>query len=118
MSEKGDVVGVDRLMGLEIRAQPAPWWHGVELFARARNPLGGYGLITDVILEEQDDHLTVQPLTISLGMEEVQVLMDDLWASGVRPSDKRRDSETLGAVREHLEDMQKIAFRLLDDKLD
>lgn len=45
-----------------------------------------------------------------LDKEQLSVLMDDLWATGIRPNGYAREGE-IGAVRDHLEDMRKLVFR-------
>ena len=99
------------------RAQPAPWWGGVELYC-TMDWMGKRWVIEDVVVKERpsEDWMTVPP-TINLSMESAQVLMDDLWASGVRPAEKRDLGAGLEATKAHLADMQRIAFRLLDEIL-
>ena len=99
---------------MEMRAQPAPWWGGIELFIRAQAPDGnGHFYIKDVVVERLDPGAPVQPPTLKLSKRNAQVLMDDLWASGVRPSEKRDMGPGLAATENHLADMQRIAFTLL-----
>ena len=51
--------------------------------------------------------------TFNLSNEAVQLLMDDLWESGVRPSDGTGNTGQLKATHDHLEDMRKIVFHKL-----
>lgn len=43
-----------------------------------------------------------------------QVLMDDLWECGIRPSEGHGSAGQLKAVENHLKDMRKITFKQLD----
>jgi hypothetical protein len=40
----------------------------------------------------------------------VQKLMDDLWTEGVRPTDYKDTREVVGAMKEHINDLRKMAF--------
>ena len=42
--------------------------------------------------------------------EEAQVLMDDLWDCGIRPTEGSGSAGSLAATERHLEDMRKITF--------
>jgi len=100
---------------MEMRAQPQSWWGGIELYVRAQAPDGdGHYYIKDVIIERLDFNSPIQPPTLKLSKRNAQVLMDDLWASGIRPSEKRDIGGALRATENHLGDMQRIAFRLLE----
>nr|NIV37965.1 hypothetical protein [Anaerolineae bacterium] len=55
-----------------------------------------------------------EPGVFELSPEAAQTLMDDLWASGVRPSEKRQDGAALEAVKYHLEDMRRLVFTKID----
>jgi len=46
-------------------------------------------------------------------MQEAQILMDDLWAAGVRPTEGSGSAGAMKAVMNHLDDMRKIAFKKL-----
>lgn len=43
-----------------------------------------------------------------------QVLMDDLWECGIRPSEGQGSAGQLKAVQDHLGDMRKITFHKLN----
>jgi len=48
--------------------------------------------------------------TMTLRYEQAQTLIDDLWNSGLRPSENKYTSETFKATKAHLEDMRQLAF--------
>lgn len=54
----------------------------------------------------------VEP-TLWLRDQEAQVLMDDLWSAGVRPTEGTGSAGALSTVERHLCDMRTIAFKKL-----
>ncbi len=50
---------------------------------------------------------------MSLSQTEAQLLMDELWHVGIRPSEGTGSAGSLAATERHLKDMQQIAFTLL-----
>jgi len=99
----------------EMRVAPESWWNGVRVMVRGRTFDGPYAYVKDIVLEKIDEF--TEPPSFTLPDRAAQILMDDLWTSGIRPTEKRQDGEALRSVRDHLGDMQQLAFRLLDDKL-
>ena len=95
-------------MKIQLRASPAPWWHGVNLLAVSPD---GKGVLDTggLLLKEVPDSVEVGP-TFHMDLKEAQVLMDDLWASGIRPTDGKATPGALKATERHLEDMRKIVF--------
>jgi hypothetical protein len=76
-----------------------------------------------------DTHSAAQPLTIqplgddeptpsfcTLTREQAQLLMDDLWNCGLRPSEGSGSAGAMKAVQEHLADMKKILFHKMEIK--
>ena|ERR1043166_3493001 len=54
--------------------------------------------------------------TLYLRKDEAQELMDSLWSNGLRPTEGSGSAGALAATQEHLKDMRKIAFDLLEKK--
>ncbi len=54
--------------------------------------------------------------TFQMKAGEAQVLMDDLWNCGIRPSEGAGSAGSLAATERHLKDMQSIAKGLLKAK--
>ena len=50
---------------------------------------------------------------IQINMADAQVLMDDLWECGIRPTEGKGSAGSLKATQEHLADIKKIAFHTL-----
>jgi len=65
--------------------------------------------------EEVDEGTAVGPTAI-LEQEAAQVLLDDLWRAGLRPSDEVSTTGQLRATQYHLEDMRRLVFRREDDR--
>lgn len=92
---------------IEVRAFPAPWYNGVQIMVRQGK---WYGV--NVTMKEIEPGLTIEP-TLHLNKKEAQVLMDDLWASGFRPTEGTGSAGSLRATERHLKDMRRIALNLL-----
>ncbi len=65
--------------------------------------------------EEPEGAFTYEPTT-SISIEAAQTLMDDLWACGLRPTEGAGSAGALAATQNHLADMRKIAFDLLNKR--
>ena len=92
---------------LEIRAISAPWHRGVDLLIRQGDSVG-----IDVTMKKVKSNVAVSP-TVSIGIDEAQTLMDDLWAAGLRPTEGSGSAGSLRATERHLNDMRKIVFKKL-----
>ena len=94
---------------LELRAQSAPWNSGVQIVISDQDGFPAvkieYGTLDDGV---------EQPVPLSIGRTEAQVLMDDLWHCGYRPTEGTGSAGSLMATEKHLADMRKIAFKQLD----
>ena len=62
-------------------------------------------------LEESGGEGVYHPPLFGLTPERAQLLMDDLWAAGIRPSQEEGAAGALAAKDEHLQDMRVIAFQ-------
>ena len=62
---------------------------------------------------EIEEHLCSTP-TLTLAAMEAQMLMDDLWNCGIRPSEGTGSAGSLRATEKHLGDMRTIAFKRLN----
>lgn len=97
-----------------MRAQANMAWRSVDLYA---------------IIGSGDDQLAVpagRPKPLAYGAEpprllrvdirEAKQLMDDLWEAGVRPSESviGPNKGELASVREHLDDIRRLAFGVLE----
>ncbi len=62
-----------------------------------------------LVFKKHDEALMVQP-TMSMKTEDAQLLMDELWRCGLRPSEGTGSAGALAATERHLKDMQKLVF--------
>jgi hypothetical protein len=93
---------------LTIRAHAAPWNDGVEFLARLLDSVG-----KPITFETQiDKSMRVEP-TFHLSMDKAQLLMDDLWMAGLRPTEGTGSAGALKATERHLQDLQRLVFEML-----
>jgi len=101
-----------------IRACREPWrFDVIELQVTMVDQSDGRRYIIDpsVRAEPLDETALVQPLvTAYLHNEHAQILMDDLWRCGLRPTEGRGSAGALAATEAHLEDMRSIVFGMLE----
>ncbi len=62
-----------------------------------------------------DEHTTI-PSFITINKNQAQLLMDDLWDCGLRPSEGSGSAGAMKAVQNHLADVKKILFHKLGIK--
>lgn len=65
------------------------------------------------VVERRDHSSRIEP-AICLNDTAAQMLMDQLWNCGIRPSEGSGSAGALAATQKHLEDMRQIAFNMLD----
>jgi len=97
---------------LEVRAQRQPWRDGVELLALVRDDRGT-SIAKPLTLETLADGAMVHEPTMTLSNHSAQMLMDELWRCGLRPSEGSGSAGSLAATERHLKDMQAVAMGLL-----
>lgn len=68
-----------------------------------------------ITMEARDIDNDCSPVpTFDLQYKEAQLLIDELWDCGLRPSEGSGSAGSLAATQKHLEDMRKIAFEKLN----
>lgn len=92
---------------LNIRAMYAPWHRGVELLVRDGTQ---YGIRVE--MQPRGDGQNLDP-TLTISETAAQVLMDDLWAAGIRPTEGAGSAGAMRRAEAHIEDLRKIAFKTL-----
>lgn len=97
---------------LKIRAMSAPRWDGVEflLVDKVGDKTGIAKSIEFEVDENYPSGNILEP-TFKLQREQAQLLMDDLWNCGLRPSEGTGSAGALVATQKHLEDMRKLVFK-------
>lgn len=98
--------------GRKLMASPSPWSGNVEfLLTEIRDGKRFYGSGFDMTEIAPG---AVIPNTFTLEYEAAQVLMDELWNCGLRPSEGAGSAGSLRATENHLKDLQTLSRRLLD----
>lgn len=109
-------------------------WHGQPRVVAHRDPSMGDSIALRMAVDSQDgDRYIAQPAVfvkrdrgglaqytpplVNLDMGTAQMLMDELWRCGLRPTEGSGSAGAMAAVEKHLDDMRSIAKQLLDDKL-
>lgn len=93
-----------------IRAMAAPWKNGVELLIKEDLPDGRIGIVDNFTVLTYRKGEQFQP-SLKIGYDEAQVLMDDLWNAGIRPTEGTGSAGSLKATENHLKDMRKLVFK-------
>lgn len=104
-------------VGIYIRAHKAHWNDDIDIAIIKYMKSGKIG-IGELTLTEQEEGGIIQPiLTLSHIDQQLnntaQILMDDLWDCGIRPTEGHGSVGQLKATEEHLADMKKITFHQL-----
>ena len=76
---------------------------------------GGYYTAQPLSLKQTSQVVEALPFC-TISKNEAQVLMDDLWQTGLRPSEGTGSAGSLKATQQHLADMKKILFHKLGIK--
>jgi len=97
-----------------IRAQRENWSNSIEfaVFDRIGNG-SSISIAKNILFEVGEAGVEVQPVC-SLSPEHAQQLMDDLWVCGLRPSEGTGSAGALKATQDHLADMRKLVFSMVE----
>lgn len=96
----------------EVRCQRERWNDGIEVAVFQRLDFGAMVAQPLIMRELKQGELVGDP-TMRLTSKEAQMLVDELWHCGIRPSEGAGSAGSLAATEKHLADMQKIALGLL-----
>lgn len=99
-----------------IRATAGPWWDGVELLIGSEKREGHSIYVVkpeNIILTQIDEMYATEP-SLRISRTAAQTLIDDLWMSGLRPTEGTGSAGSLKATQNHLNDMRKIVEKKLD----
>lgn len=97
---------------LEVKARRQTWRDGIELLALVRDARGT-SIAKPLILERIEEGACVSEPTMTLTNHAAQMLIDELWRCGLRPSEGTGSAGSLAATERHLKDMQAVAMGLL-----
>lgn len=96
-----------------IRAERELWTGSIALYVAQERQFGFFVADPVVMREAQLETERTEPC-LRLKYGEAQMLMDELWNCGIRPSEGTGSAGSLRATEKHLGDMQRIAFMLLE----
>lgn len=97
---------------ISVRMTPELFYDGYVMLIGIRDLITGKLKVAKPIeMVEHDESCTIPyDSFIPFDKKVAQKLMDDLWGLGLKPTQMKDQSETIGATKYHLEDMRKIAF--------
>lgn len=98
---------------IKIRAQRGPYHNGVEFLICQQDADGQNVAVAGAITMDAVEEGTVIAPTLRLSNESAQLLMDELWSCGLRPTEGTGSTGQLAATERHLADMRRIAFAQL-----
>ncbi len=94
-----------------VRAKAAPWANAVEIAAFGKLNNGDTKVAT-LQWETISENAEMKPL-LTIRMDHAQVLMDDLWNAGVRPTEGVGSAGAMRAAEHHIADLRRVAFKAL-----
>ena len=101
---------------IEIMARREDWQDGVSLYLRKKIEGVSVSVAQPLELKEHERNMPIDPFLI-LQIQEAQLLMDELWQCGLRPSEGTGSAGSLRATEKHLSDMRLIVMNQLDIKI-
>ena len=63
-----------------------------------------------VLSWQEVSETTETPEFACISKDTAQILMDDLWTCGIRPTEGQGSAGAMAAVQEHLKDLRKLVF--------
>lgn len=102
-------------MNLEARIQRNPWNKRVEV-AIFDDCQGGpfISVAEPIVMKQVEAGMCIDAPTFELADEKAQLLLDELWRIGLRPTEGIENAGQLKATQDHLADMKKLTFDLFD----
>ena len=94
-----------------VRAKAAPWAHSVEIAAFGKLN-GGETRVATLHWETIAENEEMKPL-LRIRKDQAQVLMDDLWNAGIRPTEGAGSAGAMRAAEHHIADLRRVAFKAL-----
>ena len=99
---------------LNIRVSKSGWggFMGLNMYGCQMNGDKILGVVSNIELQTREDDCYEPDPMCKLNPNAAQVLMDDLWDCGVRPSEGTGSAGSFAAQGKHLDDMRKLVFAL------
>lgn len=95
---------------MTLRANRSLWSNHVELAAFTTFPKEMQ--VASILWEPADPMAEVKPF-VRIMPEQAQVLMDDLWRAGIRPTEAAGSAGAMRAAERHIQDLRQVAFKVL-----
>jgi len=89
---------------MQIRAMREEWYGGIKFQIRE-----GDKVVEKLVFKKFNEHEFTPEVGI-IKIDKAQLLMDDLWNCGIRPTEGSGSAGSLKATEYHLEDMRKLVF--------
>lgn len=89
---------------LRVRAQAGIWHTNIEFLIQCEDFTA-----EPIIMKKRDIGAPINP-TFKLSYNQAQILMDDLWIAGLRPTEGAGSAGAMAATQKHLEDMRRLVF--------
>ena len=99
-------------MSAKIHARREIWSNAIALYFARRMETGFFCAAKPPVFVELQPGEIAEPM-LTIQQEDAQLLMDELWSVGLRPSEGTGSAGSLAATERHLRDMQKLTFALL-----
>jgi hypothetical protein len=101
------------ILPVELMARREDWSEGISIYMRQQTVGHGDSVAAPVTMVRREPGSIVEPM-LRLGIQSSQQLMDELWQCGLRPTEGTGSAGSLKATENHLADMKRIAFTLLE----
>ncbi len=95
-------------MPMIFQAVRAPWNASIDIHMAVRSE-GVLSVAQPVVMRAADEALLHDPF-MRLDYAAAQLLMDELWHCGLRPTEGTGSAGSLAATERHLQDMRKLVF--------
>jgi hypothetical protein len=99
-------------MKTEIYANKVIFSNALQFAFIQRGQRGRPAAAKPMVFEVVEEGAIVEP-AITIGIDEAQQFIDELWRCGLRPTEGTGSAGSLAATERHLHDMQAIAKGLL-----
>jgi hypothetical protein len=96
--------------GVQVSAGVNHLMRGVDLYVFIPNADGTFAVVTEPPAFETVGQDASPPALFSLGQKAAQLLMDDLWHAGLRPTQAAAGDAVLAAKDAHIADLQRLVF--------
>ena len=90
-------------------------WNRVDIIGHQEPKDNQIMVASDLIVTSIDQGSPVKPF-LHLSLADAQLLIDDLWNSGLRPSNCKESGEMLATQKRHLDDMRAIVEHQMEIK--